>query len=463
MIFNSIEYLLFLPLVCLIYYLTAHKFRWVVLFFASCIFYMWLVPEYILCLFFLILVDFFMAKKIHSTEALKKRKLLLVISILSNFGLLFYFKYYDFFISTINPLVLELFGRQISLSNDILPIGLSFHTFQSVSYVIDVYRKEQKPETHLGIYSTYVLFFPQMVAGPIERYSNLGTALNQQHFFKLEYLKRSIQLLVVGFFYKMVIADNCGAYVNKVYFHWDDYGAANAFFAFFLFAIQVYCDFFAYSLIAQGSAQLFGIRLMDNFKFPFFATNIIEFWKRWHISLTSWFRNYVFIPMGGSKHGKLRQQWNIFIVFALSGLWHGAAWGYIIFGVMHALYYIVTINIPEGPFAFIPKLIKIIVNFLICMLLFNFFRSVILSDTVTAFKALFNFNIPYKDIGLDPFLFVLIASVFVLESYVIKKDNYTDFFSSLNSRIKVAVLCVMLFFIMIYSAIEQLQFIYFQF
>lgn len=461
--FNSIEYLLFLPLVCIIYYLVTPKFRWLVLFVASCIFYMWLIPEYILCLFFLILIDFFLAKKIHSSNSNKNRKLLLLLSIISNFGLLFYFKYFNFFIDNINPLIVSLLGQSISESHDLLPIGLSFHTFQSVSYIVDVYKGEQKPEKHLGIYSNYVLFFPQMIAGPIERYSNLGTELNNISTFKTSLLKSSIPLFIVGFFYKMVIADNCGIYVNMIFNDVEKYGSINTFVAILLFSIQIYADFFGYSLIAQASARLFGINLIDNFKFPFFSSNIIEFWKRWHISLTAWFRNYVFLPLGGSRNGKIRHYRNIFSVFTLSGLWHGASWGFIVWGALHAILYILTLPLLKSAVKYIPVFLKITITFLLVSLIFVFFRCVFISQSYILFKQLTNFNISLNTSILDFYLIFIITFMLLVEYSARSKENFSKYFESINVFSKAVILIIMTFLILIYSGIEHLPFIYFQF
>ncbi|MBA3705712.1 MAG: MBOAT family protein [Bacteroidetes bacterium] len=342
-----------------------------------------------------------------------------------------------------------IFGFELSLSKTILPIGLSFHTFQSISYVIDVYRKTQKPETHLGIYSNYVLFFPQMVAGPIERYANLGNQLNNKTSFDFSTAKKGVQLILIGLFYKMVIADNCGIYVNGIYENISKSNAANSLLAILLFSVQIYADFFGYSLIAQGSASLFGIGLIDNFRFPFFSKNIIEFWQRWHISLTSWFRNYLFIPLGGSKNGKFKHYRNIIIIFSLSGLWHGASWNFILWGTLHALCYTATITLKPFFSNLLPSFLKYTFTFLLVSFIFVFFRSTTFFDSIELFKSLLDYKSAFFINSTTIFLFILIAFTFVIESFAFKKDSYANFLNYTSGNLKVIILTTMLFCILL--------------
>lgn len=463
MFFNSIQYIIFLPLVLIVYYLTANKYRWLILFAASCFFYMYFIPKYILCLFFLILVDFLTAKKIASSKYQNKRKLLLVLSIISNFGLLYYFKYLHFSFELINYMTVPLFGLNISVTNEILPIGLSFHTFQSVSYVIDVYRKKIPPEKHLGIYSSYVLFFPQMVAGPIERFSTLGDEIKKNQTFKFAFVKTSIPIILLGYFYKMVIADNCGEYVNYVYSNLSSQNNYNVLISVFLFCIQIYADFFGYSLIAQGSARLFGINLIDNFTFPFFSENIVVFWRKWHISLTSWFRDYIYIPLGGNKKTKAKHYFNILIVFALSGLWHGAGLNFLLWGTLHSFAYILTILYLRKNNLKLNTLLNYLFTFILVSFIFVFFRSGDFSESVSILKAIF---VQTTKVPFTPISKILVFNILILcllEYSAEKTGNYRDFISK-NSLIKnVVIVSYLIFAILTFSGVDNLPFIYFQF
>ncbi len=404
-----------------------------------------------------------MAKKIDTTEDQKRKKLLLFLSIVSNFGLLFYFKYLSFFADSLNVLWVPLFNTKFNLSNDILPIGLSFHTFQSVSYVIDVYKKKLAPEKHLGVYSTYVLFFPQMVAGPIERFSTLGAELKKPTVFTFDLAKKALPLILIGLFYKMVIADNCGEYVNSTYASIEEKNNFNVLIAIFFFCIQIYCDFFGYSLIAQGSAKLFGIKLIDNFSFPFFSENIVVFWKKWHISLTSWFRDYVYIPLGGSRVTTLKHTFNIIIVFTLSGLWHGAGFNFILWGFIHSVFYLLTVFVLKKVTFQIPKAFNYIFTFTLVAFIFVFFRNGNLSESMTIFKNAF---VKQKIISFEAVSYILLLNILILffiEFYAKKYYNYQTFISN-NSFLKnLIIYSYLLFAILTFSGIDNLPFIYFQF
>lgn len=461
--FNTIQYLVFLPVVLLLYYVTIPSYRWVVLFIASCIFYMYFIPKYILCLFFLIIIDYVLALKIDAAERPQRKKLFLILSIVSNFGLLFYFKYLGFFTETLNTVLLDLFGKHIQVSNEILPIGLSFHTFQSVSYVVDVYKGKQKPEKHLGIYSTYVLFFPQMVAGPIERFSTLGNELKKTVSFSLGFVKKALPLFLIGLFYKTVIADNCGEYVNQTYASLASQHSLNVLLAVFLFSIQIYSDFFGYSLMAQASAHLFGIRLADNFAFPFFSRNIIEFWKKWHLSLTGWFRDYVYIPLGGNRGTFLRYAFNIALIFALSGLWHGAGINFILWGFLHALCYIITVIVIKQFGLRLPAILGYVTTFILVAFIFVFFRSGSLSESIAIFRQILQ---PAAGASFLPVSILLCANlviVFFVELFAHKRLSYSTFISANSRPINTVLFLYLLFAILVFSGVDNLPFIYFQF
>jgi alginate O-acetyltransferase complex protein AlgI len=332
MLFNSIEFLIFFPLVTLLFYFLPHRFRWFHLLVASCVFYMFFIPVYILILFFTIIVDYFAGILIENAKG-SQRKFYLILSLVANIGVLAVFKYYNFFIGNFNMLAHQ---DMLPLLNIILPIGLSFHTFQAMSYTIEVYKGNQKPERHFGIYALYVMFYPQLVAGPIERPQNLLSQFRAKHYFNADSFFDGLRLMLWGFFKKVVIADRIVSYVDAIYGHPSDYmNWLNCLLATFFFTIQIYCDFSAYSDIAIGAAKCMGFDLMTNFKRPYSASNIHEFWGRWHISLSTWFKDYLYIPLGGSRKSKLRKYLNQLFVFLVSGFWHGANWTFILWGAMH--------------------------------------------------------------------------------------------------------------------------------
>ena len=335
MLFNSIQFLVFFPVVVLLYFLVGYRYRWFLLLAASCVFYAAFIPAYLLILFALILVDYFAALFIAKVEG-KKRKFFLSVSILSTCLILFVFKYFNFFSVNLGYLAAFLhWNYSPQLLHLILPIGLSFHTFQSLSYVVEVYKGRQEPEKHFGIYALYVVFFPQLVAGPIERPQNMLHQFHEKHDPDRSAIASGLRQMLYGYFKKMVIADNLAPYVDPVYAHPAGSGGNMI-----IIAIQIYCDFSGYSDIAIGAARIMGFKLMDNFNFPYFARSFTDFWKRWHISLSSWFRDYVYIPLGGNRVSEGRMYYNLFMVFLLSALWHGAGWTFIIWGMLHAFYLI---------------------------------------------------------------------------------------------------------------------------
>ena len=342
MLFNSFSFLIFFPTVTILYFLIPHRYRWFFLLAASCVFYMAFIPIYILVLALTIAIDYTAGLLIEKTEG-RKRKLLLVISILSTCAVLVIFKYFNFFNSSLAR-VAQFFhwNYPIEALSLILPIGLSFHTFQSLSYVIEVYRGNFKAEKHFGIYALYVMFYPQLVAGPIERPQNLLPQFYEEHRYDDQRVMDGLKLMVWGFFKKVVIADKLGIVVNQVYNDPTQYTGMPLIAGALFFGLQVYCHFSGYSDIAIGAAQVMGFRLRDNFNRPFHAPTSAEFWRRWHMSLISWFRDYVYIPLGGNRVSQWRYYFNIFFTFTLSGLWHGAGWGYVLWGSLCGFHLIVS-------------------------------------------------------------------------------------------------------------------------
>jgi alginate O-acetyltransferase complex protein AlgI len=302
MLFNSLEFLVFFIVVSILYYTAPFKYRWSVLLVASCFFYMVFKPVYILILGFTIIVDYYIGIWLGVEKDEKKRKQIITLSILANLGVLVVFKYYNFFIDNINE-VSTIFGRTFKMNylGIILPIGLSFHTFQAMSYTIEVYRNKFPSEKHLGIYSLYVMFYPQLVAGPIERPQNVIPQLKKNIPLKYDNISAGVKLIILGLFKKVVVADRLSYFVNMTYDNPEQYAGFATWIGTFFFCFQIYCDFSGYSDIALGTAKTMGYDLMENFRNPYYSKSISEFWKRWHISLSTWFKDYLYIPLGGSR------------------------------------------------------------------------------------------------------------------------------------------------------------------
>lgn len=344
MLFNSYEYLLFFPTVVLIYFLLPYNRRWILLLIASYYFYMSWNPTYILLILASTLIDYFAALRMSRHKTKNRRKKYLWLSLASNLGILFSFKYFNFFNDSVKGLA-DFVGWNypIEALAVLLPVGISFYTFQTLSYTIDVYNRKIKPERHLGIFALFVSFFPQLVAGPIERPANLIPQFRQRFDYIHTRVVSGLTLIMWGLFKKVVIADRLATIVNPIYNDIEAYTGLPLIMATVFFAFQIYCDFSGYSDIAIGSARVMGFDLMKNFDRPYFSKSIAEFWKRWHISLSTWFRDYVYIPLGGNRTVKWRWYYNLFITFTVSGLWHGAAWTFVIWGMLHGAYLIISI------------------------------------------------------------------------------------------------------------------------
>ena len=394
MLFNSIEFLIFFPLTTVLYFLLPQTWRWLLLLIASCVFYMFFVPAYILILAATIVVDYIAAIQIEKHRAnLKKSKRWLVGSIISTCIILVVFKYFNFFLDNIQG-VAHLFGwnYSVTLLNIVLPIGLSFHTFQSLSYVIEVYRGNQEPEKHFGIYSLYVMFYPQLVAGPIERPQNLLHQFHETKSFNYDDVAQGLQRMLWGLVKKVVIADNLSSFIAAVYDSSEVVAWYYIAVAMIMFSVQIYCDFSGYSDIALGAARVMGFRLMENFKFPYLSQSISEFWSRWHMSLSTWFRDYVYIPLGGNRKGVMRAALNTLAVFGISGLWHGANWTFVVWGVLHGAFVIFSnrMNI-----RFSNKLWKIsatLFTFALVTWAWVFFRADSFGQAKNLFRGLFLFR-----------------------------------------------------------------------
>ena len=344
MLFNSFTFFVFLPIVFALYWFvlrTKLKAQNALILVASYVFYAWWDWRFLSLILFSTLLDFYLGKALGISNSKKRSKSLLWTSLLVNLGFLGIFKYFNFFIDS----WVEAWGGlgvdlELSTLSIILPVGISFYTFQTLSYTIDVYRKELQPTHSLLNFAAYVAFFPQLVAGPIERATRLLPQFRQARTFSYQVAKSGVYLIIWGLFKKVVIADNCAFFVNQIFDNPDNFSSAELGLGAVLFAFQIYGDFSGYSDIAIGTARLFGFQLMTNFAFPYFSRDIAEFWRRWHISLSTWFRDYLYIPLGGSRVRRSLQVRNVLIIFLVSGFWHGANWTFIIWGALHALFFL---------------------------------------------------------------------------------------------------------------------------
>ena len=472
MVFNSIEYLVFLPLVVLLFYVLPQKVRWLMLLAASCVFYMWFVPKYILILLVTIVVDYgagVLMERYADRHALKKT--FFVISIVSTLSVLLVFKYLNFLTANLDHLCASLGTETHLLTHIILPIGLSFHTFQSMSYVIEVYRGHQKAERHFGYYALYVMFFPQLVTGPIERPGNLLHQLHEKKEFRYENISKGLRLILFGFFVKMVVADHLGEYVDEVFGHLDEYNSWSVWGCMVFYSFQIYCDFFGYSTIALGSAKLMGFDLMDNFRSPYLSKNIAEFWHRWHISLSTWFRDYVYIPMGGSRVKFGRWAFNILVVFVLSGIWHGAAWTFLLWGFAHGLLHIVEkalrnrIAVKENR----PEWLRISVDvlcivktFVLVTLFWVIFRATDLEHLKAIFEAAFTQFGTGEQMSVKPGMWLYLG-LFILSDVVLCDTRFDLWCDNKPIAVRWLIYAVLLFMVIACSSVKNFPFIYFQF
>lgn len=338
MLFNSFAFAVFLPIVFILYWILPKKCQWLVILVSSYYFYMSWNVRYVFLILLTTVISYATAILLEKEENIKRRKLYLAAAFLSCLGVLFFFKYFNFISASIAG-VMQQFSVNYSpfMVDVLLPVGISFYTFQTLAYVIDVYRGDVGAERHFGKYAAFISFFPQLVAGPIERTGNLLPQIKRENTFEYGQASYGLKLMVWGFFKKIVVADTLAVYVDTVYNNLHSYKGMILGIATVFFTIQIYCDFSGYSDIAVGCAKLFGIDLMSNFKSPYFSSSVKEFWSRWHISLSTWFRDYVYIPLGGNRVPRWRHRLNLMITFLVSGLWHGAAWTYVVWGGIHGL------------------------------------------------------------------------------------------------------------------------------
>jgi alginate O-acetyltransferase complex protein AlgI len=470
MLFNSIEFVLFLPIVIILYYLVPKKYRWILLLGASYIFYMYWKVEYIFLIAISTLIDYYAGLKLDTETDAKKRKRYLVISLISNLGFLFAFKYFNFFTDTLNwGLSQAHIEHQLPMLKVLLPVGISFYTFQTMSYTIDVYKGRQKAERHLGYFALYVTFFPQLVAGPIERFSNLNPQLKQHHPFTYTNLANGLRLILYGLFVKMVIADNISGYVDTIYNQYAQYNSWSIIKGLVFYSFQIYSDFYGYSLIAIGSARIMGINLMDNFKTPYLAKNIQDFWQRWHISLSTWFRDYVFIPLGGSRVSWFKWVFNIMVVFTVSGLWHGANFTFIVWGALFGIIYLIESNfnkqfgtdIHAKPYS-ITHILLASKTFILVTLIWVFFRSQNLGQVMAIFNSIANNWAITQHLAIEPPVLILF-SLFVLSDILLYNKRFDTWLDPKPMAVRWGIYALLIFGIIVFSGVDNFPFIYFQF
>lgn len=475
MLFNSIDFALFLPIVFIIYwYLLKNSLKWQNLFIlvSSYVFYGWWDYRFLSLIVFSTLVDYVIGRQLSLYQKQAHRKWLVAASLFTNLGLLGFFKYYNFFVdSWVQAWLVVGVEMDINTMKIILPVGISFYTFQTLSYTIDVYRKKLEPTTDFIQFAAYVSFFPQLVAGPIERAKQLLPQFQKQRTFDYQFAISGFYLIIWGMFKKVVVADNCAFFVNQVFNNTSDYSSIELFIGAILFGFQIYGDFSGYSDIAIGVARLFGFTLMVNFSFPYFSRDIAEFWRRWHISLSTWFRDYLYIPLGGSRGNKWNQLRNVTIVFLVSGFWHGANWTFIIWGAIHALLFLPLlltnknrIHITDTRLSFI-QFPKVIITFVMVTLAWIYFRADTLSIANQVVASIFSFNsssiaLFYATSKSMLFSLIIITSIMVLVLFEWRavQKNQREVKLSLLSTLFVILLII---FMGVFK--NPADFIYFQF
>ncbi|MFN8205950.1 MAG: MBOAT family O-acyltransferase [Bacteroidales bacterium] len=488
MLFNSFHFLVFFLFVTILYYSLPFKYRWMLLLISSCYFYMVFIPVYILILGFTIVVDYFAGILIEKAEG-GKRKLFLIFSLVANIGVLAVFKYYNFLNENLNVLLhTGDLSTPFPVLSILLPVGLSFHTFQAMSYTIEVYRGRQGAERNFGIYALYVMFFPQLVAGPIERPQNLLPQFRLKHEFDYERVVSGLRTMGWGLFKKVVIADRLAMAVDYVYDKPQEFQGLSLIIATLFFAFQIFCDFSGYSDMAIGAAQVLGIRLMKNFDRPYHAKNFNEFWKRWHISLSSWFKDYLYISLGGNRVSIPRWYLNLMIVFLISGLWHGANWTFVIWGALHGFYLVFALltrkpriwmaqAIGLSRFPGLQTALKILTTFSLTCFAWIFFRANSLADAFYIIRS--SFTGLFADvqairhaehINLIPGLtktqlLTVLAAILLMEAVHLfqYRVSLNSWITRRPAYVRWSIYYAALFIIFFFGVFENRQFIYFQF
>lgn len=487
MLFNSISFLIFFPIVFLAYYAIPHRFRVFFLLLASCYFYMAFVPKYVLILFFLITTDYFLAFLIQN-ETWPRRKLFLSISILANIGILFFFKYFNFFNENVASIAQFLHWNYSPVIISIaLPLGLSFHVFQSLGYVIEVYKGKYQPEKNYITYALYVMYFPQLVAGPIERPQHLLPQLSQNHDFDGVKARRGLERILWGLFKKLVIADQIAQVINPLYSTMPTDGSVLMAMS-ILFSYQLYCDFSGYSDIAIGTSLMLGYDLTENFNRPFAARSLADFWRRWHISLSNWLRDYLYYPLalGFGKVSKIKLYCSLFITFVLIGLWHGANWTFVVFGAIHGAYLVIELLTEKKRKWIVRKIglskkqtlhnvVQTVCVFALVTISFVFFRAESVGQAWWIVTHMFvDIHVDFirhgligvltSVVGKIVFMFI-VAAIIVMEivQYFQEKKNTLYIFDMLPKPLRYGWYYFLIFSIAMFGYFGAQAFIYFQF
>ncbi|MBM1104648.1 MBOAT family protein [Aurantibacter crassamenti] len=474
MLFNSIEFAIFLPIVFTLYWFVVNKsikLQNLLLVSASYLFYGWWDYRFLSLIFLSTIVDYFIGINIEKQDSVKNQKLLLWSSVIFNLGVLGFFKYFNFFIdSWIN--LFNSIGYSMKSDwtlNIILPVGISFYTFQTMSYTIDIYQKKLKPTKDFISFAAFVSFFPQLVAGPIERATNLLPQILKNRKFNYEQGAQGLKLILWGMFKKVVIADSLAPMVDDIFGDHQSYEGGTLWLGAIYFSFQIYCDFSGYSDIAIGISKLFGFELMSNFKFPYFSRNIGEFWRRWHISLSTWFRDYLYIPIGGSKNGKWKSIRNIFIIFLVSGFWHGANWTFIIWGLFHSILFLPTfffntnrkyMSASIAQNRILPsfkELYQVSSTFLLVTIGWVIFRSTSIASSLSYILNMFqNFTLPTSKLQGVGYVIIFLAI-----DYLLRKDERNLF--QFKPFMRYLIYVFILYQIVNHFGLNQGDFIYFQF
>ena len=475
MLFNSLEFLIFLPTVFLLYWCVFQKnlkVQNLLLIISRYVFYGWWDYRFLSLIFLSTIVDYFVGLKINHSDEKKIKKSYLWVSILFNLGLLGFFKYFNFFIDSWIDILGAIGYEQKSTwtLNVILPVGISFYTFQTMSYSLDIYHGKLKPTKDFISFASFVSFFPQLVAGPIERASNLLPQILNNRIFKYEQGVQGLRLVFYGMFKKVVIADSLAPHVDTIFENYATLNGGVLLLGLIYFSFQIYCDFSGYSDIAIGTSKLFGFELMSNFKFPYFSRDIGEFWRRWHISLSTWFRDYLYIPLGGSKSGKWLSIRNIFIIFVVSGFWHGANWTFIMWGLIHAMLYIplflrgknrqyTTSIVAEGKWLpSLKELFQMGITFFSVMIAWVFFRS---DNVLEAFNYLYHIFINVSAPFSNKFGAIFVV-IFVTFDWIHRKNDFI--LSANNKNLNIIFLIMVGSIIFLFSSpVKSSTFLYFQF
>lgn len=475
MLFNSLEFAIFLPIVFALYWLIGAKrivLQNILILVSSYVFYGWWSLEFLGLIAFSSFVDYFAAIRIEAAEIKRKKLPYLYLSLLANLGILIYFKYTNFFIESFIE-AFTLFGYHPSgyTLNIILPVGVSFYTFQTLSYTIDVYRGKMKPTKKLIAFFSYVSFFPQLVAGPIERASSLLPQFMKQRSFSFSKGRSGVRLILWGLFKKIVIADSCARLANDIFNNYQEYDSGMLILGALYFSFQIYGDFSGYSDIAIGTARLFGFNLLTNFRYPYFSRDIAEFWRRWHISLSSWFKDYVYIPLGGSKRGKIINIRNIFIIFLVSGIWHGANWTFLFWGFLNAIYfiplYILGVNrkhvskyYDTHPLMRIKDISLILFTFCLTMIAWIFFRSPTITDGFLYVGKIFQLD--FHSVSFKYLKYLPLVGLLAGWEWIMQTKPHGLAFVKIKRPLRWAIYLGIIWGIFYFFGSEE-EFIYFQF